>query len=433
MNQEISCGLAGSSESCGETVKVEDFWNGTIIEFEYNDGRGWPISADGAGHSLVPLQLSMEDQPLGTLDYGANWCQSTYIGGSPGIEDPAAPAVIVVINEFNAHTDYVIPPHESNDWIELYNASVSTVNLNGDWYLSDDSDNLKKFALPTSAFSSGGRISYDQVNHFNPDGIGPSGWGLSKAGDTLFLSYLPGTPADRVVDCVKFKGQANGVSLSRYPDGGSYWFPTSPHTRDGGNNNLLEHVVISEIMYHPPEDTATETYDEYVELYNPTGSPVFFWTVTGPWALDGEVDYTFPASITLNSGDRILIVDFDPADPVRLAVFESAYSTGTLTAGVDIFGPWSGDLSNSGGRVTLEKPQDSDDPANPQDISWIIVDECIYNDYWPWPVDSYGVGINTGPDGTGGSLHRISTAADASGNDPANWQTATPSPGNSGI
>jgi len=87
---------------------------------------------------------------------------------------------------------------------------------------------------------------------------------------------------------------------------------------------------------------------------------------------------------------------------------------------VDIFGPWSGDLSNDGERLTLEKAQDSDDPLNPLAASWIIVDECIYNDYWPWPTE---------PDGTGLALHRISATPTVSGNDSANWQAAGPSPG----
>jgi hypothetical protein len=432
-NSKIAGTFVDSSLSNGgETIKVEDYWNGTIIEFEYNDSRGWPIAADGAGHSIVPLSLAMEEQPLGTLDYGANWRQSTYIGGSPGSEDPSAPTATVVINEFMAHTDYTVTPHVSNDWIELYNAGGSTVNLTSDWYLSDDGDDLTKYALPTAALSSGGHISYDQVNHFNPDGTGDAGFGLNKAGDEIFLSYLPGTSADRVVDCIQFKGQENTISLSRYPDGGSYWFHTDPNTPDGANDNAVDHVVISEIMYHPLADTATVTYDEYIELYNPTGSDIALWTVTGPWALDGGVDYTFPASTTLGTHDRIIMVDFDPADPVRLAAFESAYGTGTLTAGVDIFGPWSGDLSNNGERVTLEKPQDSDDPLDPAAISWIIVDECIYNDYWPWPVDPDGEGPDTGPDGTGDSLNRkpaTVVAPDKSGNDPDNWEVAMPTPG----
>jgi len=417
LNSKIAGVFVNSSLSNGgETVKVEDYWNGTIVEYEYNDSRGWPIAADGAGHSLVPLEQAMEEQPLGTLDYGANWRQSTYIGGSPGTADPAS-TVSVVINEFMAHTDYSDsshPDYDSNDWIELYNAGTSMVILNGNWYLSDDPEYLKKWALPTSVLPSNSYISYDEITGFhNPI---TSGFGLDKAGEQLFLSYLPGTSEDRVVDCIKFQGQENSISLSRYPDGGDYWFHTCPHTRGTANSNPIDHVVISEIMYHPLEDTPTETYDEYVELYNPTQSPVDLWTVTGPWVLDGDVEYTFPASTTLQSGARVLVVDFDPADTARLTAFESAYGTGALTPGVDIFGPWSGDLSNNGGRLTLGKPQDSDDPANPLDISWIIVDECIYNDYWPWPMS---------PDGTGDSLERILTVGDKSGNDPTNWQTAT--------
>ena len=163
-------------------------------------------------------------------------------------------------------------------------------------------------------------------------------------------------------------------------------------------------------MYHPIEETANE---EYIELYNPTGSSVNLWTVTGPWALDGGVDYEFPASITLTNGGRIIIVGFNPAvETARLDAFETVYGTGNLTPGVDIFGPWSGDLSNNGERITLEKPQDSDDPLDPAAISWVIVDECIYNDYWPWP---------TGADGTGLALKRLSSDAAASGNNAANW------------
>ena len=88
-------------------------------------------------------------------------------------------------------------------------------------------------------------------------------------------------------------------------------------------------------------------------------------------------------------------------------------------------GGWSGDgdnLSNSGERVTLEKPQESDDPMDPTDISWIIVDEVMYGDTSPWPIS---------PDSGGDALQRKVTAMDGddSGHDPANWEADTPSPG----
>ncbi len=319
-----------------------------------------------------------------------------------------------------AHTDFSdpvnYPDYDSNDWIELYNAGDSSVSLSGNWYLSDDPDDLKKWALPSRTLNAGGRISVDEITGFHSPIT--SGFGLDKAGEQIYLSYLPGTSADRVVDCIQFKGQANSISLSRYPDGGSDWFSASPGTQNAANTNLVAHVVISEIMYHPTEGTTNE---EYIELYNPTGSSVNLWTDTGSWALDGGVDYEFPPNTTLSSGDRFLVVDFDPAtESTRLDAFKISYTNTNLTAGVNIFGPWSGNLSNNGERVTLERPQDSDDPLDPTSISWIIVDECIYNDYWPWP---------TGADGTGTALSRQSSSAAASGNDAANWLAQTPTPG----
>ena len=45
--QTLSSMIAGQYEgrlaNTGENVQLADYWNGTIAEFEYGDGRGWPI------------------------------------------------------------------------------------------------------------------------------------------------------------------------------------------------------------------------------------------------------------------------------------------------------------------------------------------------------------------------------------------------------
>ena len=403
----------GSLSNSGEKVTLEDYYNGTILSFTYKDSRGWPLTADGAGHSMLPLENAIEDEPYGTLEYSGNWKQSTYIHGSPGNDDPVK-SQGVVINEIMAHTDYAVAPHESNDWIELYNTTDSPIVLGSDWYLSDDLDDLKKYALPSGSILANSWISFDQISHFNTDGVGPLGFGFNKAGEQILLSYLPGTSADRVVDYVEFKGQENDISLGRYPDGDDFFFAMTP-TRDVTNALPNNHVVISEVMYHPLEGTTNE---EYIELFNPTGQPVDMWTSAGTWAIDGGVNYTFPAETTMANSSRILIVGFDPLlETARLSDFETTYGTASLTANDNIFGPWAGNLSNNGERITLEKPQEPDLPD--PDISWVIIDEVIYGDFWPWP---------TGPDGTGESLSRISTQKQQSGNDPANWQSTIPTP-----
>lgn len=394
---------SGRLSNDGERITLVDSINGVIADFEYNDSFGWPAAADGAGHSLVPLETALPGQPDGSLNYNGNWRQSTRIHGSPGADDPA-PAASLLVNEVMAHTDYPNSQLTSNDWIELYNPTGADMAYDDRWYLSDDPTDLKKWALPEGVVPAGGWVSFDQVSGFN--------FGLSKEGEYVFLSYLPGTAEDRVLDCLKFGGQENSISWGRFPDGDQRWFfLAAPGTRGAANADPIQPpVVISEIMYHPTRDTDD---DEYLELYNPTGATVNLYNQEGSWRLDSGISYVFPMPLSIPAGGRIVIVGFDPTvETARLAAFNTTYGS-SLTAGTDIFGPWSGNLSNSGERIDLQEPQD-------MGTWWITVDQVIYSDYAPWPVS---------PDGDGEALVRLSSAPTASGNDPTNWTAATPSPG----
>ncbi|MCX7047009.1 MAG: lamin tail domain-containing protein, partial [Candidatus Sumerlaeota bacterium] len=384
-----------------------------ILSFIYDTKRGWPLAAQGVGHSIVPLNV--DNQPAGSLYYPGAWRASTYIKGSPGAADPQPPLGLT-INEFMAHTDYMAPPYDSNDWIELYNASTQDIVLGSGWYLSDTLLNLKVWQIPPgTTIPSRKWISFDEINDFhNPI---TTGFGLNKAGEMIFLSYLPGGAQDRIVDCIDFMGQENFKTLSRIPDGGPWWFTAFP-TRDTANGPWISNVVIDEIMYHPkgteqhPEDN---DFDEYIELWNPTTRYIGLWgeTSTGTWELHDAVDYSFPDSVIMAPDERILLVGFDPTSATLAQEFQSRFN---VPPAVRLFGPWSGALSNSGERIALMSSLDPDLPGDP--IVWVLVDELIYFDQSPF---------DRRADGTGWALQRRN-AAGATMN-PQNWIARPPTPG----
>jgi len=414
-NVPLAGPYTGSLANDGEKLELKTGAGGTpIFSFDYSDGRGWPVPADGAGHSLVPLDRASDGQASGGLDYPGNWRASTFIGGSPGVADPPPPAPTIVLNEVTAHTDYynpAKPEYDSNDWIELFNATNTNVSLAG-WFLSDDPANLQKWAIPTVSVLANDRISFDEVTGFHSPIT--AGFGLDKAGEQVLLSYLPGTPANRVVDSIQFKGQENGVSLGRYPEGGNDWFALL-RTRDAANTAPPQDLVISEVMFHPPDvGTNDNTLDEFIELFNPTGVTLNLFNTNGAWRMDGGISFTFPPGRSLASGNLALVVNFDPADTAPLNAFRTKY--GVTNPAVQIFGPYSGKLGNRSDRVALERPQAPDLPGD--SFSWVIVDEVIYGNQNPWPISANGAGA---------SLQRTSNSQ--SGNDPANWAAGIPTPG----
>ena len=397
-----------SLDDAGERIVLADALGRTLSSFTYNDTRAWPAAADGAGHSLVPdTAVTQED---GLLDYPGYWRASAFVDGSPGRADPLPPRDIM-LNEFAAHTDYTnaaMPEYDSNDWIELFNTASSGVSLAG-WFLSDSASDLRKWALPDVMLAGRDWISFDEVTGFHSPIT--NGFGLDKAGEQLFLSYLPGGTNDRVADAIVFKGQENGMTLGRSPDGDGPWQTLLP-TRGTANGAPPTHVIISEIMYHPVED---EVY-EYIELHNPSGTPADLWTAAGTWRLDGGVSFSFPSNTALEAGSYLVVVPFDPTNTVEAGEFLGHY--GLTSERVHLVGPYGGRLANGGERIGLERPQGADAPG--EGISWVVVDEVWYFDRSPWSEDS---------DGTGRPLLRRPHTP--YGNTPQSWTTgASASPGN---
>jgi hypothetical protein len=346
------------------------------------------------------------------------------------------PLTNVVINEVLTHSD---PPLE--DAIELLNQSADSAPLGG-WYLSDARNTPRKFRIPEGTVLDPGEFIVFYEHAFNSDPNDALSFALSSAkGDSLWLSEADAAGnLTGYRSSVKFGPAERGVSFGRHPTSVGVDFTALSRRTFGVDDPdsveqfrlgtglpnagpLVGPIVISEIMYHPPDlaGGADNVAHEYIELYNVTAFPVALAHPDHPtntWRLRDAVKFQFPPGLVIPPGGHLLVVSFDPGTNLAaVADFRSRYG---LTADAVMVGPYSGKLANNSDSVELLKP-DEPQPltsANPGLVPYILVDRVQYSDQPPW---------DPGADGFGESLHRVQL--DQYGNDPANWIAATPTPG----
>ena len=334
----------------------------------------------------------------------------------------------VVINEVLTHTD---PPLE--DAIELRNLSAQPIDISG-WWLSDDKGALQKYQIPGPAIlpAHGFLVFYE--NAFSNKNYASMPFSLSSKGDEAVLCASSNNALTGWRTSVSFGAAQNGVSFGRYLTSvGKEEFVSMSARTFGVDDPASQEqfrtgtglpnaypavgpVVISEIMYHPPDvGTNDNQRDEFIELHNITTAPVMLYDAAYPtnvWHLRNAVDFDFPLFTVLPAGGYLLVVSFDPVlDPVSLAAFRATYALGTNAV---ILGPYLGKLANSDNKIELRRP----DSPNVADVPYILVEHVHYYDAAPWPASA---------DGTGQSLARVNGSL--FGDDPANWTAAAPTPG----
>ena len=416
----------------GEILELSDARNVVILSVNYGTSGDWPAAAAGGGYSLQLID------PAGNLNDGTNWRASTEVNGSPGRAGGTG-ARTVVISEVLTHTD---APFE--DAIELRNLTEAPLDISG-WFLSDSDLDFKRYRIPNGTVvpALGFHVEYEvdfQTNNL----LVP--FSLSSAnGDEVYLSAadLAGNLTG-YQSSVAFGAAFNGVAFGRYETSFGEDFPplefrslgvANPaslaefRTGTGSPNAapLVGPVVINEIMYHPPDigGTNDNTLEEYLEIYNITDFIVPLFDPNFPtntWRLRGGVDFDFPPSIQMLPHSYVLLVNFDPAtNAVALDAFRALHG---LPVSLRVMGPYGGKLSNDGEAVRLRRPDAPQAPGSPDAgmVPYVVVDEVVYNDAYPWPVEA---------DGFGSSLQRRRPLDYA--NDPVNWGAASATAGRANV
>ncbi len=383
---------------------------------------------DSITYSYATPQLGISE---GRLPDGADQ-RASFPGTDSAGEANYVALTDIFINEILTHTD---PPLE--DAIEIYNRGSSAVNISG-WWLSDSRRQLRKYQIPpnTTITAGGYKVFYEEK--FNSTDFAAEAFALSSSdGDEVYLSPIFGNGLPNGFRAsAKFGAAANGVSFGRYVNtGGDIDYPAlNRHTfgrdsaltvqdfRSGsGESNaypIVGPVVITEIMYHPPDIGGVDDVgNEFIELYNVTSNSVALYDPAYPtntWRLRDAVDFNFPPNTSVAPGGHVIVVSFHPGtNAPALSAFRTRYGTNFV-----LYGPYIGKLDNSDDSVELVRP---DNPNPGGKVPYILVERVKYSDRAPW---------YPGADGLGQSLQRRSVYA--YGNESTNWTAAAATPGPSG-
>ena len=464
--------FSGTLDNGGERIALMTSDDISIQDFVYDDEGTWPGRADGIGSSLEIINTAS------SYDNSENWRSSSEYNGSPGTSGAGLDGRIV-INEVLTNTDLPAVDHielhnptarsiEVVDWY-LSDASSnyrkfripSGIIPSGGYMTWDENDfhstqnlSISSYAgsvatAPTTVSKPGHGLStgdiitisgYGGIGAYNdtfevtvsgPDSFtipvaflddhGTKGtytrgepFALSAWGDKVWL--LEGDATGKLlkfVDVVEFAAARTGETLGRWPNGGgnSTLLSMTANTLGSANASAqIGPVVISEVMYQPV--VTPENSFEYVELFN-SGPAI---ESLAHWRMRGGVDFDFTAAHSLRTGERLVVVGFDPVtDLVSSDNFRSHYGIGSE---VTLLGPWSdGPLRNDQGTVRLQRP-DAPPPTKPELYPQVTEDEVRYLSIAPWP---------TGPSGEGESLQRVNSSL--FGNFASSWAGKEPSPG----
>ncbi|MFH1946660.1 MAG: lamin tail domain-containing protein [Candidatus Magasanikbacteria bacterium] len=209
-------------------------------------------------------------------------------------------ALVLKINEF------VPNPDSGNEWIEIYNQTTSSVDLNG-WKLFDA---VGQIATPTGTIEGLGffvvELASSKLNN--------------TGGDSVILQNASST----IIDSTSYTTVIKGNSIARSVDGSGDFVETTTLTR--GLTNVITAPVVSQPTsggggggsYTPPPVVTFNSSDivineivsspsdnavEFIELFNNTNNPI---DLSGWWLEDGSESRTSLSGNIYSHGFKVI-------------------------------------------------------------------------------------------------------------------------------
>ncbi|MCK4678268.1 MAG: lamin tail domain-containing protein, partial [Bacteroidales bacterium] len=362
-------------------------WGGGVEHAPfYDDGTHGDVTP---GDHIFATQYDLAvDYGANTWEWGVNDQDHNWVAGNWQFTIPdSLPQTLTHI--FPGIPDLVIteimynPPEAGTDsleFVEVYNNTTEAVELENYYFSQGFVFSFPQYQLNAGDFVLIAVNAEAMMNTFGVTALEWTSGGLSNGGEDIILM----DNLNRMVDIVDYddsppwptEPDGNGPSLvfcdpsqdNSIPD---FWSSSMDYTGVNAAGDSIyaspgtgciyspPDVVITEIMYNPPE-TGTDSI-EFIEIYNNEPVP----TNLNGFKLTKSVSFTFP-NITLAVGEYLVIAYDQEA-------FENTFGFSPLE--------WaSGSLSNTGGEVELN------------DAYGFTTDYVPYDDEAPWPPEANGFG-----------------------------------------
>jgi Lamin Tail Domain/CotH kinase protein/Bacterial Ig domain/Immunoglobulin domain/Immunoglobulin I-set domain len=248
----------------------------------------------------------------------------------------------LVLNEVMANNLSVTNAGSTNatDWVELYNAGNTNINLAG-MSLSDDIGNPVRWVFPAGASLAPGAYLVVGMDggapaSTNSGGTLNSGFGLKASGDEIYLIDSPAR-GGAVVDSIAFGIQAPDLTIGRVPNPSGGWAlnlptPGSANLASGLGNHF--NLRINEWLANPSGND-----DDFFEIYNPNAQPVALGGLFLTDDLLNKTKYQIPSLSFVGAGENafaLFIADNNTdkgADHVNFGLTSDGESIGLFAAG----------------------------------------------------------------------------------------------------
>lgn len=252
----------GSLANNGETLTLIGVDGQEIFSISYSDGAGWPTQADGSRNSLTRTGFQNDPSRPGS------WTASGALDGTPGVIESVEQPNSIVISEIMAgNTSAVENQGEFPDWIELWNHTAETINLQG-WSVSDAGGNNEVWTFPEFLeLDPDQRLALWMTDSAAVDGL-KTGFALNRSGDLVALL----DPQGRRVDVVSFGSQIEDFSISR--DSRGDWILTQPTPGAPHGDDLPAMGNASDIRLNEWMADSLPGETDWLEVFNTSELPV---------------------------------------------------------------------------------------------------------------------------------------------------------------